>query len=136
MWRRSLFAIIDAVERWLFHLPFKTVFCVFYVKSDFVHAIADKVAGSPVLVGFGLLADVEQQVDSLFVRLEVNTTLSVGFVAYAKDVEQEVLEQRFQFVDIGLRQCCVSVVSWLIIRQASNSVAITVGVLRSSFIAS
>ena len=76
--------------RWrLFHFPFVAVFGVLDVETYFGEAVADKVAGSPVLIRFSLLANVEQQVDSLLIRLEVHAIAAVSLVANAENVEQE-----------------------------------------------
>ena len=97
--------------RWrLFHLPFVAVFGVLDVETYFGEAVAYKVAGSPILIRFSLLANVEEQVDSLFVGFEVNAVATVSLVANAENIEQEELEQRFELLDVGSRKSSLAIV--------------------------
>ena len=57
---------------WLFHFPLKAVFGVLDIKAIFSEFVANKVACGPVFVGFRLFAEVEQEIDSLAIGVEVN----------------------------------------------------------------
>ena len=46
----------------LIQSPGKAVFCIFYLKAKVGQGVSDLVAGSPVLVGFGLHALFKQHV--------------------------------------------------------------------------